>query len=66
MMTAPINDEKLSEVSGGTQIPYVVQPGDTLAKLAAKFNCSVEQICRWNNVKDPSQIVVGQKLIFRF
>ncbi len=66
MMTAPIDEEKLSEVSGGTQIPYVIQPGDTLVKLAEKFNCTVEQICRWNNITDPNRIIPGQKLIFRF
>lgn len=62
----PLSDEDLEMVNGGTKIPYIVQSGDTLGILATKFNCSVEDICRWNNIKDPNKIDAGQKLIFKY
>ncbi len=66
METSKIKDEELNAVSGGTQIPYIVKNGDTLKGLAAKYNCTVEQLCRWNHISDPEQILVGQKLIIKF
>lgn len=41
---------------------YVVQKGDTLIKIAAKFNTTVKNLVQWNNIEDPNFIVVGQKL----
>lgn len=61
-----LNDEELDAVQGGTQIPYVVQGGDTLGALAKKYNCTVEQICQWNNIRNADQISVGQKLVIKF
>ena len=61
-----ILDDELDQVTGGSQLPYLVQPGDTLAKLAAKYHCTVDDLCRWNNIKNPDTILVGQKLIIRF
>ena len=66
MNASPLNDEVLQDVSGGTQIPYIVAPGDTLEEIAKKFHCTVEQICRWNNIRNPQDIRVGQKLMIRF
>ena len=66
MNASPLNDEVLQDVSGGTQIPYIVAPGDTLEEIARKFHCTVEQICRWNNLRNPQDLKVGQKLTIRF
>ncbi len=66
MNVSPLNDEELQDVSGGTQIPYIVAPGDTIEEIAKRFRCTVEQICRWNNIRNPQDIRVGQKLIIRF
>jgi len=47
---------------------YTVQPFDvgrregTLAYLAARFNTTVAQLVRWNNIKDPNVIHPGQRL----
>lgn len=41
---------------------YVVQPGDTLAKIAAKFNVSVQMIADFNHLPDPNNLVSGQLL----
>lgn len=61
-----IVDEELRGVSGGTIIPIIVRQGDTLEKYAKKFNCTVEDICSWNNIKNPNILYVGQKLEIRF
>ena len=61
-----INDEQLDQVSGGTQIPYIVRPGDTLTKIAMRHHCTVEQLCRWNNIRNPQDLKAGQKLVIRF
>ena len=66
MKASPLNDEVLQDVSGGTQIPYIVVPGDTMEEIAKRFHCTVEQICRWNNIRNPQDIRVGQKLMIRF
>ena len=41
---------------------YIVKKGDTLTKIAEKYNTSIEQLVKWNNIKNPDKIVVGQKL----
>lgn len=49
-----------------TYIPYIVQQGDTLGQLAKHFHCTIEEVCKWNDIKDPNILQVGQKLIFKF
>ena len=61
-----INDEQMGGVSGGTVIPYVVQPGDTLNGIAQKFNVSVNQLIKWNNIQNANLIQVGQELDVKF
>jgi LysM repeat protein len=41
---------------------YVIQRGDTLAKIAARYGVTVKQITDLNGIKNPNMIVVGQKL----
>jgi len=41
---------------------YIVQPGDTLYRIALKFNTTVEAIVRANNILNPWYIWVGQRL----
>lgn len=41
---------------------YIVSPGDTLAKIAAKNGVSVDDIARQNNISDPNKIYPGQSL----
>ena len=61
-----LNDEALDNVQGGTKIPYVIKSGDTLGALAKKYNCTVEQLCEWNGIRNADQIEVGQKLEIKF
>ena len=72
-----INDSALEEVSGGgsgwdcangsyinygNYIVYTVVKGDVLTGIAPRFNVSVEEIQKWNNLPNPDLIRVGQKL----
>jgi LysM repeat protein len=47
----------------GTLIDYIVQTGDSLAIIAEKFNSTVEDIVKENDLDDPNNIFVGQKLV---
>ena len=46
-----------------TAITYVVQPGDSLANIAARFGVSIDAIVAANPGIDPNRMNVGQTLI---
>lgn len=46
----------------GSLVPYVVQSGDSLAGIASKFNSTVDDIVKANNLADANAIQVGQQL----
>ena len=66
IMTFELKDNDLEKVIGGTIIPYLIEAGDTLETIAKKFNCSVEELQRWNKIENIDKIEVGQKLIIKF
>lgn len=39
---------------------YIVSPGDTLAEIADKYDVSLDEIARQNNISDPNKIYPGQ------
>lgn len=41
---------------------YTIQRGDTLTRIASRFNISVEAIARENNIKDVDYIRTGDVL----
>jgi len=41
---------------------YVVNKGDTLWDIAEKNGISHGDLAKWNNVNDPKDLQVGQKL----
>ncbi|RIX77725.1 LysM peptidoglycan-binding domain-containing protein [Acidovorax cavernicola] len=41
---------------------YVVQPGDTLYRIAQRSGRTTAEIARWNQIKDPDQLEAGQVL----
>lgn len=51
-------------VVGGPQMPeyYVVEAGDTLNRIAQKFGHTWQQVAAWNNMSDPNQLSVGQRI----
>jgi LysM repeat protein len=49
----------------GARLTYVVQCGDTLDAIAAKFNSTGDDIAKINNIKDALSIQIGQSLLVR-
>jgi murein DD-endopeptidase MepM/ murein hydrolase activator NlpD len=49
---------------GGQDEPYyIVQEGDSLWQIAARFGVTVEDLQQANNIGDPGQVVVGARLV---
>ena len=46
-----------------TTLTYVVQRGDTLAAIAARFGVTVQAIVAANGLSDPNHIETGQRLV---
>jgi len=42
---------------------YIVQPGDTLSSIAARFNISVNELMIANEISDPNLLAAGQELV---
>ena len=42
---------------------YIVQEGDTLWQIAARFGVTVEDLQQANNISDPGQVVIGVRLV---
>ena len=59
--SAPAAPQPAPAPAGGETI-YVVQRGDTLAKIAAKYGVTVKQIVDLNSIANPNLISAGQKL----
>ncbi|MDU0153970.1 N-acetylmuramoyl-L-alanine amidase [Bacillus cabrialesii] len=51
---------KTVKKSGGDT--YTVKKGDTLSEIAKAEGVSMANLQKWNNIKDPNKITVGQKL----
>lgn len=51
----------------GAQTPegpiYIVQPGDSLFSIAARFNITIEDLMNANDITDPDLLAAGQQLI---
>lgn len=47
-----------------TEVYYTVQPGQTVYRVALINNVTVEEVMRWNNLRDYT-IQVGQRLVIR-
>lgn len=43
-------------------IYHIVQKGESLGRIAAKYNTTIEKVMQWNNISNPDKIVEGQKL----
>ena len=41
---------------------HTVQKGESLGRIAAKYNTTIEKIMQWNNINNPDKITEGQKL----
>lgn len=53
------SDDRKEEDSNSI-INYVVKKGDTLSAIAGKYNTNYKFLAKYNNIKDPNKIYVGQ------
>ncbi len=63
-----IEDDSSSSNNTNNSIPsgsyYVVKKGDTLSKIATKYNTTVYNLIKLNNIKDKNSINIGQKIYY--
>ena len=45
------------------KITVVIRRGDSLSKLAEKYGVSVADIQEWNDIRNPSKVRIGQKVV---
>ena len=55
-------DYKDYEPEPPVETVYIVKKGDTLSKIAAEYNTTVEILADYNGIENPSLIYVGQKI----
>ena len=62
-----LNVNELEQVSGGasggTYTTYTVVKGDNLSRIANRYHVTVNDLVRWNNIKNPNLILPGQVLV---
>ena len=56
-----INEKELNEVSGGYG-PWQQYAKGTYVNYGQYIVYTVQQICQWNNIKNPDLIYINQKL----
>ena len=54
---------RAASMVAGESMLYVVQSGDSLSALAARFDVSEEALRRVNRLADPNHLVAGQTLM---
>lgn len=54
---------KKSVIKTAANGKYTIQAGDTLSKLAKRFNTTVEQLAADNNIQNANKIIAGKTLI---
>jgi LysM repeat protein len=62
-MQLPTSTTVPLDLPRGQKEDYIVRSGDSLAKIAALFNSTAEDIIKENNITDPNAIRVGQLLV---
>jgi murein DD-endopeptidase MepM/ murein hydrolase activator NlpD len=50
-------------VAAQEEATYVVQPGDTLTRIALRFNVTTAELALVNDLANPNLIIAGQKLV---
>ncbi|WP_375498893.1 peptidoglycan DD-metalloendopeptidase family protein [uncultured Nostoc sp.] len=50
-------------IASSTRTAYEVKPGDTLAAIASRYNTSVSELVKANNLNNPNELKISQQLI---
>ncbi|MBQ6514488.1 MAG: LysM peptidoglycan-binding domain-containing protein [Clostridia bacterium] len=58
---------EMAMVAGGSDSDrksffYTVEKGDTLNRIATRYNVSVDDLVRWNRIPNQRLLIVGQRL----
>ena len=58
---------EMAMVAGGSDTDsnsffYTVKKGDTLNRIATRYNVSVDDLVRWNRITNQRLLIVGQRL----
>lgn len=56
------NNSKSVVSTNTTEKYYIVKKGDNLTKIATNYKTTINQLVKWNNIKDKNKIYVNQKL----
>ncbi|WP_313888476.1 peptidoglycan DD-metalloendopeptidase family protein [Nostoc spongiaeforme] len=59
--SVPATPEIAAPTDTGTA--YEVKPGDTLAAIANRYNTTVAELAKLNNISNPNQLKINQKII---
>lgn len=59
---SPANMDKTRALLAATATTHRVRSGENLGAIARKYGVTVNQIIRWNNLKNPNKLSVGQRL----
>ncbi len=62
-----LNPVEMADIAGGAGTPagyvtYIVKKGDTLYKIAGIYGVTVDDLVRWNGIKNRNLIYPGQEL----
>jgi lipoprotein-anchoring transpeptidase ErfK/SrfK len=60
---AASTDATAADATAAANGTYIVRPGDTLAKIAARYRTTIATLMRLNRIKNANRIYVGQRLI---
>ncbi|MHB8776609.1 MAG: peptidoglycan DD-metalloendopeptidase family protein [Anaerolineales bacterium] len=63
MLSLTLYSPVLSQDGGQDQPYYIVQEGDSLWEIAARFGISLNDLQQANNISDPGQVVIGARLV---
>jgi membrane-bound lytic murein transglycosylase D len=63
--SAPARSGHQPAVAGRTRATVQVRAGDSLWMIAQRFNVAVEELCRWNGIRNPRRfkLQVGRELV---
>ena len=61
-LMVPDNGSSTARSGSGEFSWYTIRKGDSLWKIAKKYNTSVKQLAEWNNIRSNSRLYPGRKL----